>query len=254
VDRSVVKSLSAGQTEQAAVCWRCGEHGPPCVFCRRCGVALVNQCPECAAPFAREVEFCGRCGRSRSSAPLSASSSAEALNLSNARTVAAMTLLSAQQRVTRSSAALLVVSILWFMNVYSTDTRIALLTSYVVLFGAVPLLVMFFWILDRYGAQIAAEWSAFRALYSTAYIFPRLVLIMLGALLTILSIGIAASSVPPNHKVTPMFIALTGLVFVGPWWPIWRRIRLVFWGYFAILLVSSVLYSLIMVLHSLYHA
>lgn len=134
------------------------------------------------------------------------------------------------QRVKRASAALILVSYFWF------NLKIDLLVY--ALLGAV-------WLMDRYGERITAARRRLDALFSEThrYLVPRLALVGLGLLLLLLASFIVAGPEPPRGKINLMFGALTGLVFVGPWWRLWRVLRFVFWSFIGLQLSLFVVYS-----------
>lgn len=155
--------------------------------------------------------------------------------------------LTAQQRVNRSGAAVIVGFALWCLNSaiitgYVTVVPSAFIAAFIVAVFSANRAVT-----NRYGERIAAEWTDFNAFWLRAHFAPRLALFGLGLVLFSLVLVIAAGPDPPRHKIVPMFVAVTGLVFVGPWWRAWRGLRFVFWSAIAMTLVVFTIFVVVLV-------
>jgi hypothetical protein len=79
------------------------------------------------------------------------------------------------------------------------------------------------------------------------------VLFTLGFLLLLLAILVVEGQETPRHKIVPMFVTLTGLVFVGPWWRLWRGLRYLFWSLIGLYSALFVVFGVLLVaLETLY--
>jgi len=158
-------------------------------------------------------------------------------------------LLTPQQRVKRATGALIVSSFFWFIS--GNEWRLSLLI-YALFCGWLLTL----WFMERYGERITAERRVLNRFFSGTYLAPRFALVVLGLLLFLLASFIVASPERLRHKITPMFVTLTGLVFVGPWWRIWRGLRFVFWSligsYFVVFVVFAAGFIALETLHWLF--
>lgn len=145
-------------------------------------------------------------------------------------------MLTAQQRVKRSGAAVIVASFFWCSNLLShSEYAEAAPASFLVLVAAA---VASFVVRDRYDAEL----RRFGEIYSQAHFAPRLCLFVMGLLLGLLMAGILVGDLPLRSKVVPLFAAATGFIFVGPWWRLWRYLRFVFWGAIGIPVVLLVVF------------
>jgi hypothetical protein len=155
--------------------------------------------------------------------------------------VASTLALTAQQRVTRASAALALAIGSWCVN--SGTVRAELLAGALVGTLLIGLLLS-----DRFERwhRFRAELNSFITVYSQAHFAPRAVLLALAPLLALLVILIADAPQPICYKVVPIGIAGIGLVFVGPWWRVWHRLRFVVWGAVGVCLVLFVGFAIVL--------
>jgi hypothetical protein len=156
--------------------------------------------------------------------------------------------LTPQQRVKRAGGALIVASALWLLNRSMSHWQAPLI--YLIVVGG---LVLSIWFEDRYGERAAAEWRSFQVFWVDAYFTPRVLLLGAGCLLLFLAAVIVAGPERPREKITPLFVTLTGFVFVGPWWRLWRGLRYVFWSLIVLSLALFVVFGVsLIVLESLH--